>query len=408
MSAAGRDENLSSARVLIVDDQPANVALLERLLRRMGIERITGVTDPRDALANYQAMKPDLILIDLHMPHIGGLGLLEILGREIPPDSFVPVVVLTADGTDRAKQDALGAGATDFLTKPFDHTEVVLRVTNLLRTRRLHTTLQRHNADLQSELRRRAEIERRLAEQNADRIRRVRDVIQNRSVQMLFQPIIKLSSGSLVGVEALARFPAPPRQPPDQWFAEAASVGMGTDLELAAITAALQQFPFLPPDSYLALNVSPATVIDPRLTETIRPYAQRIVIELTEHEAVDGYASLLAALTQLRTNGVRVAVDDAGSGYAGLRHILRVRPDIIKLDLALTRDIHADPARRALAASLVSFGRETGASIVAEGIETPEEFDTLRSLRVEFGQGFHLGRPAPLPRLASENPATAL
>jgi len=357
-------------------------------------------------------MDPDLVLLDLHMPHLDGLALLSRMERERAPDTFVPVVVLTADATDAAKKDALRAGATDFLTKPFDTAEVALRVRNLLRTRSLHTALQRHNADLQGELQRRAELERRLAEEAADRVHRVQDVIDNDSLRMVFQPVVHLGSGTTVGVEALARFPTstPPRRP-DQWFAEATLAGLGTDLEITAIQSALQHFTALPAGAYMALNVSPATINDPRLAESITPYAPRIVLELTEHEAVDGYDALLAALNELRRSGVRLAVDDAGSGYAGLQHILRVQPDIIKLDLTLTRNIHADPARRALASALVTFADETGAAIIAEGIERAEELITLRNLRVGYGQGYHLGRPGPLPtptdapRLAATAPS---
>jgi EAL domain-containing protein (putative c-di-GMP-specific phosphodiesterase class I)/FixJ family two-component response regulator len=396
LPSGGVDSGLGSAGVLIIDDQPANVALLERLLRRMGVDRTIGITDPRQALQHYRAMDPDLVLLDLHMPHIGGLDLMEALDREIPSDSFVPILVLTADATDRAKQDALGAGATDFLTKPFDHTEVVLRVRNLLRTRFLHVALQSRNANLQLELQRRKQFEVRLAEERAKRLRRVQGILESGSFTMLFQPVIRLSDGVQVGAEALARFSASPQRPPDEWFAEAASVGLGPELEIAAVKAALAQMSLIPPDTYMAVNVSPSTVGDARLKAAILPHAERVVLELTEHEAVEGYDALLIALNELREGGVRLAVDDAGAGYAGLRHILRVNPDIIKLDIALVHDIDTDPARRALAASLVAFGKETGASIVAEGIERRAEAETVRSLQVGFGQGFHFGRPSQM------------
>lgn len=395
-SSEAPDEDLAWARVLIVDDQPANVALLERVLRRIGVERAIGITDPRATVDHYRSFRPDLILLDLHMPHLDGLQVLQMLNSDKQADSFVPVVILTADATDAARQQALSAGATDFLTKPFDHTEVVLRVRNLLRTRRLHTALQDHNAELRLQLEQRAEFERRMREERAERERRIRNVLDRGSIMMLFQPIVRLSDGAAIGVEALARFPTTPQRPPDEWFAEAALTGLGVELEIAAINAALPDLSKLPAGAYMALNVSPATINHPEMMELIGRHAERIVLELTEHEAVDGYGALLASLKKLRGAGVRLAVDDAGSGYAGLRHILEVQPDIIKLDLALTRAIHTDPARRALAAALVAFGRETGASIVAEGIELPQELQALRDLEVGFGQGFHLGRPGPL------------
>jgi EAL domain-containing protein (putative c-di-GMP-specific phosphodiesterase class I) len=112
---------------------------------------------------------------------------------------------------------------------------------------------------------------------------------------------------------------------------------------------------------------------------------------------VEDYDALVRALDGLRSQGVRVAVDDTGAGYAGLAHILRLRPDIIKLDIDLTRGIDADPVRRALAASLVAFGGDIGATITAEGIETGEELEALRTLGVTCGQGYYLARPGPLP-----------
>jgi EAL domain-containing protein (putative c-di-GMP-specific phosphodiesterase class I) len=126
--------------------------------------------------------------------------------------------------------------------------------------------------------------------------------------------------------------------------------------------------------------------------------ADRIVIEITEHAQVDDYAALNEALALLREHKVRLAIDDAGAGFASLQHIIRLAPDFIKLDITLTRGIGGDPVRRALATALISFADEIGAAIIAEGIETEDEFDTLRGLGVAFGQGFYLGEPGPLPQ----------
>ena len=388
---------VAEAVVLVVDDHRPNVALLERLLDRMGVARVVGITDSRLAVAQYQAVQPDLILLDLHMPHLDGLAVLDALAQAIPADSFVPVLVLTADATDGAKRAALAAGAKDFLTKPFDHGEVVLRVKNLLETRAMHVALQRHNTDLRAELAEHAEHERRLAEEHEELVGRVRQVLDHSSITMVFQPIVDLLSGAVAGYEALARFPGSLPRGPDEWFRDAVMAGLGSDLELLAIRSAVADIDSVPDDAYLSLNVSPATALLPQLAEILAVVGDRVLLELTEHTPVDEYQRLVGALTQLRRLGVRVAVDDAGSGYASLRHILRLDPAVIKLDLDLTRGIDTDPARRALAASLVVFGQEIGATIVAEGIETATELDALRRLGVRFGQGYHLGRPAPLP-----------
>jgi EAL domain-containing protein (putative c-di-GMP-specific phosphodiesterase class I) len=119
-------------------------------------------------------------------------------------------------------------------------------------------------------------------------------------------------------------------------------------------------------------------------------------LEITEHEAIDDYATLADALAPLRERGLRVAVDDVGAGYASLRHALQLAPDMVKMDISLTRDIDRDAGRRALATALISFAAETDMTIVAEGIETAGELHALRELGVKYGQGFYLARPAPL------------
>jgi EAL domain-containing protein (putative c-di-GMP-specific phosphodiesterase class I) len=326
---------------------------------------------------------------------------MEELRSALGEETFLPVIVLTADITPEAKKRVLAAGADDFLTKPFDRTEVLLRVRNLLQTRALYTQVQRHNARLQAEIdeqtreRRRLEAERRL------RRRRVRRALKSHALHMVFQPIAELATGRVVGVEALARFDCEPRRPPNEWFADAAEVGLGVELELAAVRAALAELDRLPADAYLSVNVSPAGATTPAFHELLagRP-GRRVVVELTEHSRVEDYEPLLVALNALRHRGVRIAVDDAGAGYAGLRHILRLHPDILKLDTDLTRGVDIDPVRRALAASLVTFAHDIGAAIVAEGIETSHELDALRSLGVACGQGYHLARPGPLPLLS--------
>jgi EAL domain-containing protein (putative c-di-GMP-specific phosphodiesterase class I) len=387
---------LADTVVLVVDDVEANVTLLEKLLLRAGVGRVVGITDPRRTIEMYHSVAPDLVLLDLHMPHLDGIEVLEALATVIPPDSFTPILVLTADSTDEAKQRALAAGAKDFVTKPFERTEVLLRVKNLLETRALHLALHRQNDALRAEIRQRTENERTVAHQHQRRLRRIQHVLDTGDITMVFQPIIDLNTSDILGVEALARFSPAPYRSPDKWFAEAAELGLGPDLELLAVAAAVNQVDQIPPGAYLSVNVSPATATHPALAGLLDACRHRIVLELTEHTRIDEYDCLLAALDTLRDGGIRLAVDDAGSGYATLRHILRLHPHIIKLDIDLTRGIDSDPARRALAMSLVSFADEIHATITAEGIETRAELETLRRLRVQSGQGYHLARPGPL------------
>lgn len=140
------------ARILIVDDQEANVRILRRILEMDGFHSLEGVTDPRQAEGLFEQFEPDLILLDLHMPHISGLELLKKLVARIPPDDYRPILVLTADISPEPKQACLAGGAKDFLTKPFDAQEVLLRIRNLVKTRMLHLELRYHNETLEKQV----------------------------------------------------------------------------------------------------------------------------------------------------------------------------------------------------------------------------------------------------------------
>ena len=228
--------------------------------------------------------------------------------------------------------------------------------------------------------------------------------ITERRFQLVYQPIVPLDTGELLGVEALCRFGD--GRKPERWFQEAEALGVAADLDLAIVQTALAHVPLLPP-GYLSLNVSPSTLMDSRLLEVLRASdvpADRLVIEITEHARVVNYGLARRTLDALRRLGVRLAVDDAGAGYATFRHVLRLRPDIIKMDHSITQHINEDPARMALAAALVIFSGEIGAVLVAEGVETASELAALRRAGVSRAQGFALARPQSLPLvLPAEN-----
>ena len=226
---------------------------------------------------------------------------------------------------------------------------------------------------------------------------RIRSVLESEQIRTVYQPIWKLPNVLPVGFECLARFPVEPHRSPDKWFAEAAEVGLGPALELAAIRIGLSALQRLPPEVYVSVNVSPETILSGDLPDALSGMpAARIVLEITEHAHIDDYDRLLRVLYPLRNRGVQIAVDDAGVGYSSLQRILQLQPDLIKLDITLTRNISLDPARRALASALVAFARETGSRIIAEGVETQAELNTLRSIGIQKAQGYFLGRPMPI------------
>jgi EAL domain-containing protein (putative c-di-GMP-specific phosphodiesterase class I) len=168
-------------------------------------------------------------------------------------------------------------------------------------------------------------------------------------------------------------------------------------LELTAVRAAVGEFDRLPPELFMTVNVSPATAISPDLGRITEICPRRIVLELTEHVPIDDDPDLVGRLHDLKRQGIRIAVDDAGAGYAGLALLVRLGPDIIKFDRYLTAGIHRDPCRRALASAFVTFSLDINATLIAEGVEEADELALLHRLGVPWAQGYHLGRPMPLP-----------
>ncbi len=243
------------------------------------------------------------------------------------------------------------------------------------------------------QLARRKEQERRAM----DQFERIEHVIAHAGFKVVLQPIWEFGAARPLGFEALSRFSPLPYRAPDLWFEEAAEVQLGVRLEVTALEEALKALDALPQDIYLSVNASPATILSGELPGAFAPYSlSRIVLEVTEHSLIDDYAQIAAALAPLRAQGMKLAIDDAGAGYASFRHILRLAPDMIKLDMALTRSVDTDLSRRALVSAMVLFARETGSQVVAEGVETPEEWHTLHELGIQRGQGFLLGRPCDL------------
>lgn len=221
---------------------------------------------------------------------------------------------------------------------------------------------------------------------------RLLQTLTRRTFRPVFQPIVEMSTRTVVACEALTRFDD--GSPPATRFAEAAANGIGPDYELATIAAALEAAESLPAATRLSVNVSPQLIQNAPFRALVASSSRPLILELTEHAPIDDYAGLRHALDRL--GSIETAVDDAGAGYASMRHILELRPTYAKLDLSIVRGIETDPLRQALVAGLVFFANHSGCRLIAEGIETPAEADVLMGLGVTLGQGFHFGRPAPL------------
>lgn len=224
---------------------------------------------------------------------------------------------------------------------------------------------------------------------------RIRQMIAGREFAIHLQPIIRLASGATVAAEALTRFAD--GSPPESKFAEAATLGLGPTLERTVMAAALEAAASLPASVALSLNLSSDVLQhEPTLCELVASTNRALIVELTEHEPIADYDAVRSALMRLGP-GVKLAIDDAGSGFASLRHIFALQPDYVKLDIEWVHGIDRDPVRRALVSGLVYFASETGCELIAEGIETDEELAALRGLGIQLGQGYLLGRPEPAP-----------
>ncbi|MDQ3493377.1 MAG: EAL domain-containing response regulator [Chloroflexota bacterium] len=539
----------------MVDDQDPNLELLRALLARAGYRNVDALSDPLRAVEQVRDSAPDLVLLDLHMPVLDGLALLQELSQEPVAGGHLPIIVLTADVDPSARRQALALGADDFLTKPFDLAEVLLRCRNLLETRFLHLDLEAQNrrltgeveeggrelarqheaaADITASLRAlepgadpeaaagmfcdrlvaladfdavgliafgtdssahavaaagadsvaslaNQALPRQRAEHMIERARdgawaedigpsrnpweaslcdaglrsgiwapleidgellgiltvatasedaasfqrllprvvdfaaiarvavgpalcavrqraRSRDaitrLIEEGNFSPVFQPIVDMADGRILGHEALTRFGD--GIPPDRRFAEAERVGLGLALEEACLRAAIIAADALPASTWLSLNVSPEMVLSPTVLAEVLESARRLVVlEVTEHRQIEDYGRFRDALARFGGK-VRLAIDDAGAGFASFRHIIELRPDYVKLDLQLIRSVQDDPIRQALVAGLRYFSTKTGCTLIAEGIETEGERAALQALGVTFGQGYLLGRPAAI------------
>jgi EAL domain-containing protein (putative c-di-GMP-specific phosphodiesterase class I)/DNA-binding NarL/FixJ family response regulator len=382
--------------VLIAEDDSQLRGVLSALIDSEPALRLVGAArDADEAIELACEARPDVAIVDVNMPGGGGVKVARELRRSAPDTK---VLALTAAADRNTVLEMLEAGVVGYLVKG-SSTEHILE--SIERAGSGQSMLSAEvTGDVISELVGQLGHQRRGVERERRRRGRVeRAIADDGAVQIVFQPICALDSLEVRGYEALARFPGPPQRGPEHWFREASEVGLSIQLELVAVERALSRIAEIPGDVYLSVNVSPATVVSAAFKRVLAEApAERIVLEITEHAPIADYDTFNAGLASVRALGARLAIDDAGAGFASLRHILRLEPEFIKLDITLIAAIESDRSQQALAAGIISFADGIGATVVAEGIEHTEALEALRALGVPCGQGFHLGRPAGLKR----------
>ncbi len=383
---------MDGIRVMVAEDEfPVREAIVGLIEDGDGIRVVATARDADEAIARALEARPDVALLDVRMPGGGGVRAAREILRRLPQ---VGVIALSAYRDRESVLEMLRAGATSYVTKDADPEELVDAIRRAIGRESEPMSFAGHVLH---------GLDPRLDPEEASaRMERIGRVLGDGGPRIVFQPVVRLATGGVEGYEALARFPGAGRAP-DEWFAEAATVGSLVELELATARLALEHLDRIPRGGLLFLNLSPSTVTSPALRRELEgAAAHRLVVEVTERAPVADYSALREALDALRGAGARFAVDDAGAGWASLQHVLELSPDFIKLDRALVRGVEEDPSRRTLVEGLLPVAAGMDAQVIAEGIEGAAQLEVLRDLGVPLGQGFFLGRPAELPHVGAE------
>jgi EAL domain-containing protein (putative c-di-GMP-specific phosphodiesterase class I) len=371
------------ARLLVIDDDQLMRKLLSRVLSAKGYEAVVA-QDGAHAKELLDVGGFDLVLTDVHMPKIDGIGVLRMV-RERDPD--FPVILFTASPSADTAIGALQLRATAYLTKPIDpsrlleEVEKALKMHELARVRKeahevVHAATQEQAA--------RAEV--------GNQFDRALT-----GLFMAYQPIVSWSARRVFGYEALVRSKEPTLGHPGALFEAAERLGRIDDLGRLIRKKCIEPMVDVEANVSLFVNLHARELLDDTLYDRESPLstiASRVVLEITERAHLDTVPDVETRINRLRARGFRIAIDDIGAGYSGLNSFTMLRPDLVKLDMALVRDIDKDPVKRRLAGLLVQLCDDLGIAVVGEGVETPTERDTLLELGCDLLQGYLFARPA--------------
>lgn len=363
--------------ILMIDDEADFMSTIQFLLESAHFKVITAST-PREGLEKA-LLKPDLILLDINMPEMDGLTVCKHL-KEDKATEHIPVIMLTLNTSTLEKVTAFDFGAADYMGKQFPFEEMLARIQAALRVKSPDKT-------------------REAVEEKNRKISDLRDILQKKSLQILFQPIVFLKTGLPIGYEALARGPKGTLfENPAELFTFAAEANMFNELDSICRDLSIGGASFLKNGEILFLNIDPGTTGTPRFktleflgNSKIAP--SQICLEITERTFVKNFAMLSTNLKDVRSKGVRVAIDDIGEGYSSLNAIAELKPEFIKIDITIIRNMETDGVKQNLVRLVADLARSTNSRLIGEGIETRKECDALLSLGVEYGQGYHFGKP---------------
>lgn len=372
----------AKVRIAIVDDDTMVAASLTALLERAGYA-VECFTAPEDALDYLTHETVDALVSDVTMPTMTGLDMLAAMRAR---RNDIPVIFITGAARIEDTIRAMELGAFRYLSKPIEREQLLKVVQEAVRWGRLTRI---GNEGPAGEAREHLESAFMSAMDG---------------LFMAYQPIVAAGSKKLLGYEALMRSNEPTLRSPLAVLDAAEKLGrlhaLGRRVrQLVATQASEQDFRHA-----FFVNLHSADLADPQLYDMEAPlskHAASVVLELTERASLEGIGDVERRLADLRAMGFRIAVDDLGAGYAGLSYFARVSPDIVKIDMSLTRDVERDPVKRRIVSSMCQLARELSMSVVAEGIETEAELACVTELGADLIQGYVIGKPQPYPRAAA-------
>jgi len=364
-------------QILIIDDEPDFLDLFRFSLENAQYSVISA-SSAEEGLEKVK-LNPDLILLDLKMPSMNGLEVCKQI-KEDTKTMHIPIIVLTTETNTLDKVQAFNLGVVDFINKQFPIEEILVRIKSVLR----RTSVILDPLSVQ--------------EKN-EKIMQLRTIIDEKNIRTVFQPIVNLASRQPIGYEALARGPKETFfENPVNLFALATEVSMAYELDTLCLSLAVKRAsPFIN-RQLLFLNIDPSVINSGYLKnlEFLQgsPLApSQICIEITERTFITNFEKLAASLNSLKPMGVMIVIDDLGEGYSSLKAIVELKPTFIKVDISLIRNIDVDIIKQSLMQVISELAKKINSVLIAEGIETEEEFKTLVSLGVQFGQGFLFAKP---------------
>ena len=383
-------------RVLIADDEQAVRESLASVIGSDPSLEIVGTAQDAQGAIDLAAWRlPDVALLDVRMPGGGPRAAAEI--ARLSPSTRV--LALSAAEDRESVLAMIRAGALSYVGKTASNEEILGAIHGTaeggtrLSPRAVNGVFEAIADTAEGDESSKGNG----SSLGRDPREEIERIIERRAVELAYQPVADLETLRVVAVEAQPRFRTRPMRPPETWFTEAAKHGSLLDLELVALTEALGHVEMLPSDASLAVSISLETAASDRFRGLIRgAVLRRIVLELNEHSA-DHDELPTDALDELRAGGVRVAVRHARSGPWSLRHIVRLAPDLIKVDMSTFREMVADPTGHEPASSVIGFMFDIAATVVADGVETEQEVETLRGLGIGLAQGNYLARPGQIP-----------